>query len=138
MNDYNSDVDVVSVITDSGNFIAACASIDGKIVPICADGSQFTDYVPSQQELSSGYSNIINSNSVADAELLANLCSTGAFDKVCDDNRDAYAECLLEYIEEHPDSQLAQNVNSAIKESKNTETKTNTTHIEIEDDGRDY
>lgn len=137
VSNYNRDVKVISVITDSDNFIAACALIDGKYVPICADGSQFTNHKPSQQELSSGYSDIINSNSVANAELLADLCSTRAFDKVCDDNRNAYAECLLKYIKQRPDSQLAKDVNSAISKSKNPETKNNT-YIETEAPEIDY
>ena len=138
INDFDNDVDVISVVTDSGNFIAACAWIDGKMVPICADGSQFTDHAPSQQELNSGYSNIINANSVADAQLLANLCSTGAFRSVCNDNRDEYADCLLEYIGEHSDSQLAQEINSAIKEATHVQTNKNTKTAEIEDEELEF
>ena len=135
IDDYNSDVDVISVIAND-NFIAACAYIEGKVVPICADGTQFSNHAPSQQELNSGYSNIINNQSVADSQLLADLYSTGAFDRACDSDREGYVDCLLKYIEKHTNSKLAQKIISAINQhhvSKNTKKDIHTTEIEDEE-----
>ncbi|MGN1298989.1 MAG: hypothetical protein ACI4UE_03295 [Candidatus Scatovivens sp.] len=131
IDDYDNDVNVISIITDTGDFIAACAKVNGEIVPICADGTQFTNHAPTQQELNSGYSNIINDNSVNDSKLLADLYSTRAFYYAYNDNKEEYVDCLINYIEKHPDSYLAKEVNSAIQDYNNQNVQSEKTDSEL-------
>lgn len=134
----NDDGSDLIKLSGNGVTIACAENENGDLVGIDGFGWDFTNHQPSQEELNSGYSNILNSDSNGPSQLLADICSTSAFDAVRYNDKTWYIESLLEYIENHPDSQLTQEVNSAIKESKNSQTKTNATHIEIEDDGRDY
>lgn len=123
------------VITlDGGEIYINCAENENSdIVAIDASGWKFTNHAPSEQEIKSGYSNILNSKSKEPAQLLADICSTGMFNAVCYSNKDNYIESLLEYIEKHPESKLSKEVNSAIKEAQTIESKTNNATIEIED-----
>lgn len=111
-----------NVITLSGNGITiACAENENRdLVGIDAFGWDFTNHQPSQEELDSGYSNILNSNSEEHSQLLVDICSTGAFDAVRYNNESWYVKSLLKYLDKHPNSKWAQKVISVIEKHENS------------------